>query len=142
MKKALFGLIVLLVVGVAVAYWQGWIKFQKTETDEGKPRLQITVDKEKFQQDKEKLKKAAGEKSKDWKERLADLRKKAEGQSGEEKTKTEKEIEALNKKKQELEAKLKEIEEAGGDKVEDAQKKLNTLLEELKKDGEKKDKPN
>src|SRR5262249_27043753 len=52
MKKALIGLIVLLVVGVAVAYWQGWFKIEKTQTDEGKPGLHVTLDKEKFTKDK------------------------------------------------------------------------------------------
>ena len=137
MKKALSGLVVLLVVGVAVAYWQGWIKLEKTQTDEGKTRLHVSVDKDKFKQDKEKLKKAAGEKSKAWKERLAHLRDKVKGQSGEEKAKSEQEIDALTKKQQDLEAKLKAIDEAGEEKLEDAHKNVSTLFEELSKKDEK-----
>jgi hypothetical protein len=143
MKKALIGLAVLLVVGVAVAYWQGWFKIEKTQTDEGKPGLQVTVDKEKFKQDKDKLKNAAAKKSKAWQERLAHLRDKIEGQSGEEKAKTEKEIGTLNEKQQGLDAKLKKIEDAAEEKMESAHKDLTALLDELNKDGEKEaDKPN
>jgi DNA anti-recombination protein RmuC len=142
MKKTLIALAVLLVLGVAVGFWQGWFKFEKTQTDEGKPAFQVSVDKDKFKQDKERLKKAASAKSQAWKERLAHLRNKVKGQSGEEKTKTEKEIEDLDKKHQTLESKLKDIDDAAEDKLENVQKDVNTLLEDPNKEGEKEaDKP-
>jgi hypothetical protein len=55
------------------------------------------VNEEKLRQDKEKLKDKAAEKSRAMKDKLAGLRETAEGLSGEEKAKADKEIEELKK---------------------------------------------
>jgi hypothetical protein len=129
MKKVLIGAAVLVVAAAAVAYWQGWIKIERTKTDDGKTHVGVAIDTEKYKQDKEKLKKLAGAKSKALKDRLAGLREKAKGLSGADKAKAEKEIDALTKQHEALEAKLKDIDGAAEDQFEGLKQGLTTALE-------------
>jgi hypothetical protein len=55
MKKLLVVLVVLVIAVPAVGFWRGWFTFD-TAKDDGKLHLELTVNKEKFKQDKEKLK--------------------------------------------------------------------------------------
>ena len=129
MKKLLALIVVLVIAGVAVAFWRGWFTFE-TSKDDGKVHVDLTVDKEKFKEDKAKLKEKAAEKSKAMKEKLAGLREKAKGLSAEEKPKAEKEIEELSRKHEALEADLKHLEEVGEDKFEDLKKRITGAIED------------
>jgi hypothetical protein len=104
---------VLLIAVGAVGFWRGWFEVQANKQD-GKVHADFSVNKDKFKQDKENLKKQVVEKSKVLKDKLASSRDKAKDLSGEAKAKAEKEIEALSKKQLALEAKLKDVEEAAG----------------------------
>jgi len=128
-KKLLALIVVLVIAGVAVAFWRGWFTFE-TSKDDGKVHVDLTVDKEKFKEDRAKLKEKAAEKSKAMKEKLAGLREKAKGLSAEEKGKADKEIEELSRKHEALEAKLKDLDEAGEEKWEELKKSIAGALEE------------
>ena len=59
--KALFGAIVLLVVGIiCVGFYQGWFRITTHSTDQ-KSSATVTVDKDKIQADEEKVKGKVGE---------------------------------------------------------------------------------
>jgi uncharacterized protein HemX len=132
MKKVLLGAVVVIAALIAVGYWQGWFKVQKG--DDGMPHL--VVDKEKYKQDKEKLKKLAGTKSQALKEKLARLREKAKDLKGDARTKADKEIDELTKKHEALDAKLKDLDKVEDDKFEELSKDLNGTLDQLDKDKE------
>lgn len=128
--KALLAVVALLVVAVVgVGFWQGWFSIQTTKED-GKAHANLTVDKEKFKQDKDKLKAKAAEKYKALKDKVASLREKSKGLSGEEKAKADKEIEDLSKRHDALEAKMKELDEAGEEKFEGVKQGLAGELDD------------
>jgi hypothetical protein len=129
MKKVLAVLAVVVVVLAVVGFWRGWFTVE-TSKEDGKVHADLTVNKDKFKQDKAKLKAKAAEKSKALKEQLAGLREKAKGLSGEEKAKADKEIDDLSKKHEGLEAHLKDLEEAGEEKFEHLKKSITSMIEE------------
>jgi hypothetical protein len=142
MKKVLIGLVVLVAVIGILGFYRGWFEVG-TSKEAGKVHADLTVNKEKFTQDKEKLKKAVGDKSRALKDRLAHLRDKAKGLSGDAKSKADKEIDELAKKHESLEGKLKEIDEAAEDKFESLRGGLTSVLDEDKEGrGKEGDKPN
>jgi hypothetical protein len=100
-------------------------------TNEGK--LDVQGDPAKFKEDKEAFSKTAGEKAKALKEQVANLWKKTEGLTGDDKTQAQKELSELEKKHERLEKQLKELEEAGQDKFADIKKDLSKSLEEVQK---------
>jgi hypothetical protein len=128
-KKLVALIVVLVIAGVAVAFWRGWFAFE-TSKDDGKVHVDLTVNKEKFKQDKEKLKEKVAEKSKAMKDKLAGLREKAKGLSGEEKARADKEIGDLSRKHESLEAKIKDLDEAGEEKFEELKKSITGAIEE------------
>ena len=134
MKKVLIAAGVVVVALVGVAWWQGWFKFEKSETEGGQTHVGIAVNKEKFQQDRDKLKKAAADRSKALKDRLAHLRDKAKGLTGADKEKAEKEIDALSKKHEALEAKVKDLDGVAEDKFEALKKDVEGHLQEADKE--------
>jgi hypothetical protein len=123
MKNLLVLIVVVVIAGVGIAFWRGWFTFE-TKKEDGKVHIDLTVNKEKFKQDKEKLKETATAKSKEMKDKLASLRDKSKGLSGQEKAKADKEIEELSKKHESLDAKIKELENAGEDKFEQLKKSI------------------
>ena len=135
MKKVLIAAGVLVVALVAVAWWQGWFKFEKAKTDDGQTHVRIAINKEKFQQDRDKLKKAAADRSKGLKDRLAHLRDKAKGLTGADKEKAEKEIDALGKKHEALESKVKDLDGVAEDKFEALTKDVEGHLQDADKEG-------
>jgi hypothetical protein len=137
MKKVLFAVGVLVVAFVVVAWWQEWFKFEKSKTDDGKAHVGIAINKEKFQQDRDKLKKAAGDRSKALKDQLAKLRHKAEGLKGADKEKAQKEIDALSKKHEALETKMKDLDSVAEDKFEALKKDVEGALQEADKEENK-----
>jgi ERCC4-type nuclease len=137
MKKVLIAAGVLVVAFVVVAWWQGWFKIEKTKTDDGQTHVGVKLNKEKFQQDRDKLKKAAAERSKGLKDRLARLRDKAKGLTGADKEKANQEIDALSKKHEAIESKIKDLEGVSEDKFEGLKKALDADLQDADKEGDK-----
>jgi hypothetical protein len=131
MKAFVAVIVVLAVAVVGVGFWQGWFSF-KTTTDSGKSHIDLTVNKDKFKQDKEKLKTEISAKFQALKDKLAGLRKNSEGLTGDEKAKADKEIEELKKKHDAVETHLKNLDEATEDKFEDVKKNINSLFDEPK----------
>jgi hypothetical protein len=131
MKKFLAVLVVLAIAVVAVGFWRGWFTLE-TNKEGDKTHVDLTVNKDKFKKDKETLKEQAAAKSKAMKEKLAELREKSKGQSGEEKAETDKEIKELEKKHLSLETDLKKLEDAGEDKFEDLKKSIHGAIEDHK----------
>ena len=134
MKKVLVALVVLVVALGGVAWWQGWIKFEK-KTEDGQTHVGVAINKEKFQQDRDKLKKAAGDRSKALKDQLAKLRDKAKGLTGTDKEKADKEIDALSKKHEALETKMKDLDGVAEDKFEALKKDVEGHLQDADKEG-------
>jgi hypothetical protein len=141
MKGFLVGLVIVAALVVGIGLYQGWFKFEKTQTDDGKIHVGVGVDKEKFKQDKEalaaKFKKdketLASQFKKDMgtvKEKLAALKEKVKGLTGDAKAKAEKEADELQKKHDAFEAKSKELEGVAEDKFEEFKKGASKLLEE------------
>jgi predicted nucleic acid-binding Zn-ribbon protein len=115
---------------------QGWIQFEK-KTEDGQTHVGVAINKEKFQQDRDKLKKAAGERSKALKDQLAKLRDKAKGLTGADKEKAEKEIDTLSKKHEAFEAKVKDLEGVAEDRFEAIKKDIEGHLQETGKEDNK-----
>jgi chromosome segregation ATPase len=128
MKKLVIFLLVVVVVVGGVGYWRGWFTVDR---EAGGPK--VHVDPEKFKKDRTAFSKMVSTKAKEMKESMAKLLKKAEGLSGEEKTKTEKELKDLEAKHDELEKQIKELDQAGEDKFEDIKHGLGKQLEEVVK---------
>jgi hypothetical protein len=128
--KTLLAVLVVLVLAVGgVAYWRGWFTVEaKHEGDS--THVDVKLNKEKFKQDKEKLQAEAAQTSKALKDKLAGLREKSRGLSGEDKAKADKEIDEMSRKHESLEAKLKDLEEAGEDKFEELKKSITGAIEE------------
>lgn len=137
MKKLLAAAVVLVVAFGAVAWWQGWLKFEKTKTDDGKTHVGVVLNKEKFQKDRDKLKKATADRSKGLKDQLAHWRDKAKGLTGAEKEKADKKIDALTKKHEALESKMKDLDGVSEDKFEALKKDVEGALQESDKDESK-----
>jgi len=128
MKKVLIAAVVLVAALGGVAWWQGWIKFEQ-KTEDGQTHVGVAINKEKFQQDRDKLKKAAGERSKALKDQLAKLRDKAKGLTGADKEKADKQIDALTKKHEALESKMKDLDGVAEDKFEALNKDVEGHLQ-------------
>ena len=128
MKKLLIAVVVVVVALGGVAWWQGWLKFEK-KTEDGQTHVGLAINKEKFQQDRDKLKKAAADRSKKLKEQLAHLKDKAKGLTGADKDKAEKEIDALSKKHEAFEAKVKDLDGVAEDKFEALKKDIEGHME-------------
>ncbi len=123
-------LVLILVLAVAVGvvgYWRGWYNV----SDEGKVGVQI--DSAKFKEDKEVFSKTVGEKAKGLKEQVANLWKKTEGLTGDEKLNAEKELKDLEKKHERLEAQLKELEDSGQAQFESIKQDLSKTLRDVDK---------
>ncbi len=127
MKRLVVVVLVLVVAVGALGYWRGWFSVTK----EG--NFDVQGDPAKFKEDKEAFSKTAGEKAKALKEQVANLWKKTEGLTGDDKTQARKELSELEKKHERLEKQLKELEEAGQDKFADIKKDLSKSLEEVQK---------
>jgi hypothetical protein len=137
MKKLLAAAVVLVVAFGAVAWWQEWFKFEKNKTDDGKTHVGIAINKEKFQKDRDKLKKATADRSKGLKDQLAHWRDKAKGLTGAEKEKADKKIDALTKQHEALESKMKDLDGVSEDKFEALKKDVEGALQETDKDENK-----
>jgi hypothetical protein len=131
MKVVIFVVVALLAGVVALGFMQGWFKFGK-DTDDGKPKF--TFDAAKFKEDKETIKKKLGEKSEALHKKIASLKEKAKGKSGEDKTKADAEIDKLEKQHKTLKEKLGEVEEATAEKFEGLKKDLKEHLEDKEED--------
>jgi hypothetical protein len=141
MGKTLALVLVLLIAIGTIGFWRGWFEFQ-TNKAEGKVHADFSVNKEKFKQDKEILKKKVAERSKALKDKLASLRGQAKSLSGDAKAKADREIADLTKSQENLEAKLKDVEEVTEDKFENLKHDLATTLEDKNNDSQKEaDKP-
>ena len=127
MKRLLVVVLVVVVAVAALGYWRGWFSLTK----EGK--VDVQADTAKIQQDKEAFSKTVGEKAKAMKGKVADLWKKTEGLTGDDKAHAEKELAELEKKHERLEKQLKELEEAGPDRFESTKQDLSKTLEEVEK---------
>jgi hypothetical protein len=124
MKKLLaFLVLVALVVG-GVGYWRGWFEFNKTD---------VTVNKEKFKEDKAAFLKTAGAKLKAMKEKLEGMRSKSKDLTGEDKAKADREIRELEEKHGTLDTKLKDADKAADEAFEGVKADLNKALDELPK---------
>jgi hypothetical protein len=72
--STLFVIIALAIIAVAVVgYYQGWYSVF-SENDDHKTKIDLTIDKEKFQEDKDKAKKKAEELESKAKEKAGELR--------------------------------------------------------------------
>lgn len=119
--------LVLLVAIGAVGYSRGWFKV----TNEG--QVEVQVDQEKVQDDKESFSKAVSEKAQDLKDQVATLWEESEGLTGDDKTQAQKELSDLKEKRDRLESQIQELEDASGDRFESIKEDLSNNLEDVKK---------
>jgi hypothetical protein len=129
MKSFLAVIVVAAIAVVGVGIWQGWFGF-KTTKDDGKVHMDLSVNKDKFKQDKEKFKAEVAGALKSMKDKLASLRAKSKGLKGKDQDKASREIDELSKKHESLEARAKELEEAGEEKFEELKKSLSGTVKE------------
>jgi hypothetical protein len=129
MKTVLAVVAVLAIAVVAIGFWQGWFSFQ-TSKEDGKVHVDLSVNKDKFKQDKEKLRAKATDKTRAIKQKIASLREKSKGLKGDDKARADKEIEALSRKHDALKAKLDDLEGAGEDKFDELKKSITSTMEE------------
>ena len=92
MRKFLVFVLVLVVAVGALGYWRGWFNFG---TD---GKVEIQTDPAKFKQDKEAFSKTVGEKAKALNDQVANLWKKSEGLTGDDKVHAQEELGELKKK--------------------------------------------
>jgi len=123
MKKLLIFVLVLAVAVGALGYWRGWFDVSREKG--------VQVDADKFKKDREEFSKTVSEKAKVVKNKFANLWKKSEGLTGDEKVQTEKELAELEKKHERLVSQLKELEDAGQDRFESIKQDLSKTLEEV-----------
>lgn len=119
---------ILLVLAVAVAamgYWRGWFSM----TNEGS--VEVQVDREKVQEDKEAFRKAVSEQTQALKDQLAGLWEETEALSGDEKTQAQTELAVLKEKQDRLEQQILELEQASQDSFEGIKQDLTKTLEEV-----------
>jgi hypothetical protein len=133
MKKLIGWLLVFALVVGGVGYWRGWFVFSKTEDNDSKTNLNVTVNKDKYREDKAAFLKAAREKLKELKETVEGMRSKSKDKTPEEKARADKEIQELEKKHQSLDAKLKEADKAAEETFEGTKADLNRALDALPK---------
>lgn len=122
MKKVMVVVVVLLLAGLALGYWQGWFSV----SNQG-----VQVDAEKFKQDKTAFSKTVGEKTKALRDQVAGLWKKSKDLTGDEKAEAEKELDALEKKHGRIEKQLQELEQAGQDRFGSLKQDLSKTLDEV-----------
>lgn len=127
MRKLLSIILVLVVVVGALGYWRGWFSVSR----EGKVDVQVVP--EKFNQDKAAFSKAVGEKARTMKDKVADLWKKSEGLTGDDKAHAKQELGELEKQHERLEKQLKELDAAGQDRFESIKQDLSRSIEEVEK---------
>jgi chromosome segregation ATPase len=127
MKQLLVCVLILVVAIGILGYWQGWFSVSKDGT------VDLQVHSTKFKQDKDDFSKTVVDKAKVIKTKLANLWKKTEGLSGDDKTSMEKELADLEKKHDRLEKQIKELEDNGQDKFESIKVDLTKSLEEVEK---------
>jgi hypothetical protein len=134
MKNFLIAVVVIIIGIGALGYWRGWFEFG-TKKDQGGVGADVHVNVNKFQQDKENFKKYLAEKSRAMKEKLAALKDKSKGLSGDAKAKADKEIDALGKKHADLEAKAKQVDDTKEEHLEGLMKSVKSELEPPGGDG-------
>jgi TolA-binding protein len=127
MKRLLVVVLALVVVVGVVGYWRGWFSVVR----EGK--VDVEVDSAKFKQDKQAFSKTVGVKAKAMKEQVANLWKKSEGLTGEDKAQVQKELDELKRKHDRLEQQIKELEDSGQDRFDSIKQDLSKSLEEVEK---------
>jgi phage-related minor tail protein len=127
MKKLLVVVLVLIVAVGVLGYWQGWFSV----TTNGK--VEVQVDAAKFKQDKEAFSKTVGEKTRTMKEQVANLWKKSEELTGDDKAQAQKELGELKKKHDRLEQQIKELDAAGQDRFESIRQDLSNNLADVEK---------
>jgi chromosome segregation ATPase len=133
MKKLLVFLLVLAVAVGGVGYWRGWYTFGK-----GHP----SVNREKFKQDRDTFKQAAGKKLHSLKDLLTRKKSEAKNLTGEAKAKKEKESADLEEQYKQLSAKINSLDEVTEDKLDSVEKDLNKDLDDLaSRAGKGQDKP-
>jgi gas vesicle protein len=120
MKKLLIVVLLLAVAVGAVGYWRGWFSV----SSEG-----IQTDAEKFKKDKAAFSNTVSEKARAVKNQVANLWKKSEGLTDDDK----KELGELQKKHDRLEQQIKELDEAGPDRFESIKQDLTKNLEEVER---------
>jgi hypothetical protein len=135
MKKLLMTLVVLAILVGGVGYWRGWFEFKKGDGNDGKTNL--TVNKDKFKQDKAAFLKTAGAKLTALKEKLEGMRSKSKDLTGDAKAKADKDIRELEKTHGTLDAKLKDVDKAAEEEFEGAKADINKALDDFSKSGDK-----
>jgi TolA-binding protein len=126
-KKLLISLLVVVVAVGVLGYWRGWFSVTK----EG--NVAVQVDSTKLKQDKDEFGKTVGEKAKVMKDQVANLWKKTEGLTGDDKAHAKQELAELEKKHERLEKQIKDLEDSGQDKFESIKQDLSKNLEEVEK---------
>jgi hypothetical protein len=128
--KTVLALVVVIVIGVVVlGFYRGWFE-TGTKQDDGKQHVDLSVNTNKFKEDKENLKKTLAAKSKSLKDKLAGLTDKVKTLSGEAKAKAQKEIDALTKKHQQIESKTKQVDDVTEEKFDDLKKSVTDDLDD------------
>jgi uncharacterized coiled-coil DUF342 family protein len=123
-------LVFVLVAAVAVGalgYWRGWF----TVSDNGK--VDVEVNKTKFQQDKATFGKTVSDKAHALEGKVDHLWHKSQGLTGDEKVHVQKEITELKAKRDRLERQIKDLDDAGQDKFESLKEDLSKNLDEVEK---------
>ena len=125
MRRLLIVLVVLVIAVGAIGYGRGWF----SSTNEGS--VDVQVDADKFQQDRTAFSKAFSEQLRSTKDKLATLRKQAEGLTSDDKSLIQKELDELEAKHDRLEKQIKELDDAGQGKFESIRQDLSTTLKEV-----------
>jgi Tfp pilus assembly protein PilX len=100
-------------------------------------RVEVTIDHDQINKDKEAYQKKAEAALKDIDERIVDLKAKAKTAGAEIKAKADQDIEALSKKRDAASQRLAEIKSATAEKWDEVKSKTDAALDDLKKGFEK-----
>lgn len=134
MKRLLVAFLVVAVVVGIIGYVRGWF----VVTNDG--RVDVQVDRAKIQADRDAFSKSTSEKAREIDDRLAGLWKKSETLTGDEKVRTQKELEELRRKRDRIEQQLTELNTAAPERFQSLREDLSqsladvdTRIEELNK---------
>jgi uncharacterized protein HemX len=124
MKKLLLFVLLLAVVVGVVGYVRGWYTVSENKKD-------IQFDAAKFDHDKKAASKKVSEDAKLLKEKAANLWKKTEGLTGDDKVQAQKDLGELQSKHDRIEKQIKDLDEAGEDKFAGIEADLKKSLQEV-----------
>lgn len=122
-------LFVMLVAGM-IAYFMGWIGVQKNEQG-GSTTVSVTVNSDKFANDKNAVMKLFGEKRETMHDKIDELRRQSRGLSGTARAEADRKIDELVKQEQALDAKIKEFQNTSVDKIDGVKNKINGAFDDL-----------